>query len=323
MRKLFTTALVSICVLGLAACSHAGQSLAPPLNGSNSHGYLTPQGVYGGIGPSASLQVLLGDAPPDLYGKVLAKLNLGIQEVDAIHDGHTSVLATFQKPLVVNVLNHADGNGRVVAKAEVDRTQYDQLRLVVDLATSEGVFRDGTKMPLNFQVDTQTSSTVGAGSTTTTTADGPAAVDIVVTQPFSIPEDGTNAVRMDFNAFESLDLWQNGGLIAVPALFVAPVDEGGSISGRVMNGRTGVQDAVVVAYAADGSIGNTVNTDSRGRFEMRTLNAGNFTLEIFNQYTNAAGRTFTSTSTSNVPSFAGPSASVEGGENTNVGTIQD
>ncbi len=324
LKRLFTTALVSLFAIVLPACSHTGQSSIPEARGSR---YIVPQGVYGGIGPSAaSMQVLLGDASPNLYGHTLEKLNLGLEEVDAIQNGQTTVLSKFDKPLVVNVLQFNDDNGQLVANAHVARTQYDQLRLVVSLAASDGVFKGGTTMPLNFLTNTPTFSTVGAGSTTTTTPDGNGAVDIVISQPFSIPQDEHNAVRVDFNAFESLDLWTQGGLVSVPAMFVAPVDESGSINGRVVdssNSRTGISNAVVVAYAADGSIGNTGSTDSRGNFELQTLPEGTYTLQVYNNYTNATGRTFQSSSSSSQNVIAGPSVTVTGGQEAKAGNIQD
>jgi hypothetical protein len=292
-----------------------------PASGSHS----LPQGVYGGIGPSAALSVLLGDAAPDLYGRPLAKLNLGLREVDAIQNGQTTVLSTFSKPLVVNVLNVPGNGGQLVAHAQVARLQYDSLKLVVDLATSTGVFQDGTVMPINFFVNQQTWSTVGAGANVTTTPHGSNAVSIVVNQPFSIPEDGNHAVRVDFNAFESLDLWAQGGLVAEPALFVAPIDDAGSIVGKIVDSKTGlpVDQAVVVATDSDGNIGNTGVTDSTGSFELHTLRSSNYNLVIWNDYMNAADRVFQSNSQSQYAAVNGPTVTVTGGQNANAGTLKD
>lgn len=317
LKRLFTAAIISFCAVALSACGHASQS------GSASD--ILPQGVYGGIGPSASIAVLLGDAPPDLYGRPLAQLNLGLKEVDAIENGQTTVLSTFQKPLVVNVLNDPGNGGQIVANAKVARLAYQQLRLVVDLATSTGVFADGTKMPIDFFTNQQSYSTVGAGSNTTTSPAANNTVAITVTQPFSIPEDGNPAVRVDFNAFESLDLWAQGGLVAQPALFVAPVDDAGSISGKIVDRRTGqaVNQAVIVATASDGSIGNTAVSGSDGTFSLHTLRSGSYNLVIWNDYTNAAGRTFTSTSSSPYAAVNGPTVTVEGGQDSAAGNLQD
>lgn len=326
MKKLFKTALVSLCLAGLAACSHGGASVAPilPANDPHHNNTLVPKGVFGGIGPSALLQVLLGDAPPNLNGKQMSALNIGVKEVDGIQNGQTVVLATFQTPYVVNVLNDPGNSGQVVANSQVNRSAYQELRLVVDLPSSSGVFADGSTMPIKFQKNGSTMSTVGAGSNTSTSGDGDNAVDITVNQPFTIPNDGTNAVRVDFNAFEALNISPQGDLVAQPALFVAPIDDCGSISGHVVdqNGNP-VQNAVAVAFASDGSIGNTVSTDADGNFSIHTLNAGTYGLEIYNTYVNAAGMVEMSSSKSSQQFINAPSAGVVGGQDTNVGTIQD
>lgn len=326
MRKLLTTALVSVCLIGLGACSHQSGSVGSVLPASNPHGRtVIPKGVYGGIGPAVSslLSVLLGDAPPNLGGNQMSALNIGVKEVDAIENGQTTVLAQFSTPYVVNVLNEPGNSGQNIATAQSARSDYQQVRLVVDLPSSTGVFANGASMPINFQTNDPTLSTVGAGSNTTTTPIDSHTVAIVLNQPFSIPSDGTNAVRLDFNAFESLTLAANGSLNAQPTLFVAPVDNCGSISGQIMDNGNPVQNAVVVAYAADGSIGNTGSTDSNGNFSIHTLNSGTYNLVVYNSYVNAAGMSFTSSSPSQQKSAPGPQASVSGGQDTNVGTIQD
>ena len=52
---------------------------------------------------------------------------------------------------------------------------------------------------------------------------------------------------------------------------------------------TAVSNAVVVAIAADGTPAATGVTDANGNFLLHTLTGGSYTLEIFNQYTTAAG----------------------------------
>ena len=258
------------------------------------------------------MNVLLGDAAPDLYGRPLSQLNLGIDEVDAYRNGEMTVLAKYSKPVVVNVLNFPVG-GQTVANTKVSSVQYDQLRLIVDLASSTGVFKSGTTMPINFLTNQYTWSTVGAGANTSTTPVGNNAVSIVVTQPFSIPQSGNNAVRLDFNAFEALDLWSQGGLVALPALFVSPIDTSGMVSGKVVDAYGNpVSGAVIVATASNGSIGNTGVTDSNGNYMLDTLPYGYYSITVYNWYMNAAGREFTSSSNSQNMSVQGPTVDVQG-----------
>lgn len=287
---------------------------------------LQPMDVIGG--PGGLLRVLLGDAPPNLGGRNLQQLNLGIKEVDAIENGQTTVLASFDKPHVVNVLAHQDDDsGEVVADAQVARSDYQQVRLVVDLASSSAKFKGAPKTPVDFLVNVASASSAGAGATTVTTSDGPGAVDLIVTQPFSIPQSYHNAVRVDFNAFESLALDSAGNLLSRASLYVAPVDDISGIKGTVVNSSGDpVANATVVALAADGSVGNTSFTNDRGRFNIGTLRAGTYQLVIYNTYTTASGRVVTASGESpgnaSVQSFAGPSVTTSNGP-TSAGTIKD
>ncbi len=183
-------------------------------------------------------------------------------------------------------------------------------------------------MPVNFLVNVASASSVNAGVTTLTTSDGPGAVDVLVKQAFSIADGGHQSVRMDFNAFESLTLDQSGTLLARPTMFVAPVDEMGSVSGRVLDSSGNpVQNATVAAIAPDGSVGNTDWTGPRGHFSIGTLRAGTYQLVVYNAYTTAAGRAVTasgvSSANASMQSISGPNVTVTGGKNTAAGIIKD
>lgn len=311
--------------LGLSACGmHANPAAPTPQSAPR---LMQPMDVIGG--PGTKLQVLLGDAAPNLGGRKLQRLDVGIKEVDAIENGQTTVLASFDEPHVVNVLAHQDDNsGDLVASANVARADYQQLRLVVDLASSSAKLTGAPAMPIDFLVNVASASSVGAGSTTVTTTDGPGAVDLVVTQPFSIPEDHQHSVRVDFNAFESLTLDAAGNLLSRASLFVAPVDDISRITGRILNSSgEPVTNATVVAVASDGSIGNTSFTNGKGHFNIGTLRAGTYQLTIYNDYTTASGLVITasgeSAANASVKSFAGPSVTTASGGPTSAGTIKD
>ena len=310
--------------LGLAGC---GIHSNPPAQLPQSEPYvMRPMDVVGG--PTNRLNVLLGDAAPNISGYTLKRLDLGIREIDAIQNGQVTVLASYDQPRVVNVLAHQDDNGESVANANVAQVTYQQLRLVVDVASSSAKFEGERPMPVDFLVNVASSSSAGAGTTTLTTSDGPGAVDMLVTQPFSIPADHTQSVRVDFNAFEALALDTAGNLLARPALFVAPVDDMGSVRGRVLNANGNpVANATIVAVSPDGSVANTDWTDDKGRFRIGTLRSGTYKLVIYNAYTTAAGRVVTASGESagntSVQSFSGPSVTVTGGQTTAAGTIAD
>jgi hypothetical protein len=298
------------------------QTTQAPISGPQ---LIQPMDVLGGA-TGYKLNVLLGDAAPNLGGRRLQRLNLGIKEIDAIENGQTTVLATFDQPHIVNVLAHQDDNGESISNTNVPQTEYQQLRLVVDLASSSAKFTGGPAQPIDFLVNVATASTVGAGSTTVTTTDGPGDVDLVVAQPFSIPADHHQSVRVDFNAYESMTLDSSGDFLSRATLFVAPIDDMGSVKGRVLDASgSPVSNATVVAVASDGSIGNTDFTDGFGRFRVGTLRAGTYQLYIYNTYTTAAGRAVNASGESDASQnvIEGPTITINGGDTTQAGTIAD
>lgn len=316
--------------LGLAACSGHGMQTTPVQPDAAGSSIVKPMDVTGGIGPSrllgGVLNLLLGDAKPNLGGQTLEHLNIGIREIDAVSDGVSTTLAKYDTPRIVDVLAHEDDSGEQVAQAGTDTKTYQQLRFVIDVASSQAMFGHHDNRPLNFLAGTSTMSLVQAGATTATTADGPGAVDVVVTQPFTVGANSDPKVRVDFNAYESVAMLQNGSLVAVPALFVSPMSDIGSIKGRVVNAQNdAVQNATVVAIAADGSVGNTTFTNEDGKFRVGTLRTGTYHLMIYNQYTTASGQQVSASGqTSSAQVLTGPAVTVTGGgKTTAVGTLAD
>lgn len=315
---------------GLAACSGHGMQTTPVQPDASDTSVIKPMDVTGGIGPSrllgGALSLLLGDAKPNLGGQTLQHLNIGIREIDAVSDGVSTTLAKYDTPRIVDVLAHQDDSGESVAQGGGDVKTYQQLRFVIDVATTQAMFGHHDNRSINFLTGTSTFSTVQAGATTVTTADGPGAVDVVVTQPFTVAADQDPKVRVDFNAYESVAMLQNGTLVAVPALFVSPMSDIGSIRGRVVSGQGNpVQNATIVAVAADGSIGNTTFTNDDGRFRVGTLRSGTYQLMIYNQYTTASGQHMSANGASSSASvITGPAVTVTGnGQTTAVGTLAD
>lgn len=323
MKRSLLNACAITMAVGLTACGmHANPAAQTPQSDSRR---IQPMDVLGGV-TGYKLNVTLGDAAPNFGSHRLQRLNLGIKEIDAIEDGQTTVLATFDEPHIVDVLAHQDDNGEPLSNANVSRSDYQQLRLVVDLASSSAKFTGGPAQSIDFLVNVASQSSVGAGVTTVTTTDGPGAVDLVVSQPFSIASGNHQSVRVDFNAYESMALDSAGDFIARPTLFVAPIDDMGSVSGDVLDASGyPVSNATVVAVASDGSIGNTDWTDDKGRFRVGTLRAGTYQLFIYNGYTTASGRTVNASGQSfgspNV--IEGPTITITGGKTTSAGNLAD
>lgn len=335
--KKIKTPLKAVCAVAavatLAACASHGQSIPNSTLPQDGTRTIRPMDTWGGIGTkvSVSLSVLLGDAAPSLGGRQVDAVNLGVLEIDGIKNGQTTVLASYNQPKIVNVLAHQDDAGEPISNDATSGVSYDQLRLVVDVPSSHvqlaGPGNSHHKLPINFLLNTSTSSSAAAGVNTTTVADGPGAVDMIVTQPFTLSSTQHQSVRLDFNAFESLALQQGNNLVSRPALFVAPVDDLGVIRGNLKTSAgSAVMNATVVAVAPDGSIGNTGFTDATGHFVIGTLRSGTYTLVIYNSYTNASGAQFTATAASPISpnqSFDGPTVTVTSGQTTHTGTIAD
>ncbi len=323
-RNLISTTAIALS-LGLAACSGHGMQTTPVQPDAQGTSLIKPMDVTGGIGPSL-FNLLLGDAKPNLNGKTLQHLNIGIREIDVVSNGASTMLAKYDTPRVVDVLAHQNDTGEQVARSGAGMQTYQQVRFVVDVASSQALFGRNDTRQLNFLTSTSTFSSVQAGANTVTTADGPGAVDITVTQPFSIPNGSNPDVRVDFNAYESIAMLQDGSIAALPALFISPMSDIASIGGRVLNAQgKPVQNATVVAVASDGSIGNTTFTDDRGRFRVGTLRSGTYRLMIYNQYTTASGQHVSADgATSNAQAITGPTVTATGsGTTTAAGTLAD
>lgn len=292
-------------------------------SGPSSH--VRPLDTMGGVPTMSKMTVYMGDSAPQLGGKTLAHLYLGIWRIDVTSNGTTGTLTSYASPNVVDVLAYQGSSADQVGSNSVATQTYSGMTFVVDLASSQAVFTDGTTMPLNFLINAPTKSTVGAGSTTTTVSDGPNAVDIVSNQSFTVPVDSPQAVRVDFNAFESLAM-SSSGLMTNPVLFLAPTGTMGQIQGTVNNKFGGpVSGGTVVAIDSNGNVANTTQTDSSGNFSLSTLNQGQYKLRVYNYYTNASGQQYQASGTTNNgwTGVYGPSVTVTAGSTASAGTIAD
>lgn len=322
--------------LGLVACSGQGVTPSGLMPGGSQIAKL-PLDTHGGI---ASTTVTMGDAPPSLSGKQLAHLDLGIREIDVTDtQGRNKVVAQYDRPLMIDVLQYQGGAGKDLGEAAINGQTYRAIRFVVDVRVSHAIYADSSIAPLAFATDTDSESTAGAGNTTTTSHDGPNRVAITVNQQFSIRPDVAEIIRADFNAFESLapatgsgqngdagDSADTGGRLLVrPALFVAADWDAGRITGTIVNREGGpVTGATVVAIGSGGDIGNTVATDSAGNFDLHALPSGTYRLQIYNEYTNAAGASFGAQgATSEREVVAGPTLTVSPGGSLSIGTVTD
>lgn len=322
MRRYFKAFYAVLLAFGPAACAMHGQSATPTaLPPYNPQNIVRPFDTHGGI---ASEDVVLGDAAPVLGGKQLAHLNVAITEVDTTDSsGRTQVVAQYSTPLIVDLLQYQGGAGALVASSTGPQVGYQQLRLVLNVASSQAVYTDNSTDALIFAAGASSASTSGAGSSTATAFNAPGQVAITVNQSFAGPS--TGQIFADFNLFESLAT-TTGGLLVQPAFFVAVTSNAGQVTGTILN-RNGVPvaNATVVAVGSAGNVGNTTSTDASGNFEMHALQSDTYQLQVYNKYTNAAGAQFFASNATNTRGSAlpGPTITVTPGQSTNAGTITD
>jgi hypothetical protein len=290
------------------------------------HGLHPADQIGGGVGKR--LLVRLGDAVLPNGSKIQA-VNLGIDQILATDSyGNVTTVAQYTSPQVVNVLAYQGGNGIPIADGAVANTVYASLTIVLDTATSNYIGGAGATRALTFATNAASRSTSGFGTTTTTTAGPlPGTVAITFNQPFSVAGSSMN-VDVDFNLLESI----NASVAAVynsnvarPSLSVADEGNEGSVSGTVQNtSGAAVTNAVVVAVASNGETAATGVTDGSGSFLLHTLTGGSYTLEVFNQYVNAAGWSVNAqNSTGGSGAIQGPSATIVPGQTNFVGVVQD
>ena len=317
-----------------------GQSAATPGLPPVPSQIIRPFDTHGGI---ATMDVQVGDAAPSFLGNRLAGINLAISEIDVVdNSGRSQVVATYASPLMINLLQFQDGLGASAGQTSVSQLFFQQVRLVIDVGASSVLYAGGVSAPLRFVTDKDQSS-ANAGDATTTTVLDSGHVAISDSRPFSIGSSVNELVNVDFNLMESLTPPSidtnrgqgnklasdtHGGLTLTvrPTLFVAANVNGGQITGTVVNSNgQPVSNAVVAAVDGNGQVGNTIATDASGKFLLHTLTAGTYRLDIYNEYTNAAGANFSSEgSSSDHKRLKGiTTVTVSPGQSTNAGIITD
>ena len=356
MKRFKSTAALALLVALAAGCSGGAgggggsSAIAPPTTNVSKGGYHSND-TLGGIGNLAFglLKILLTDAPPNIGGMTPTAINLGIDSIQVQSGGQTVTIASFSTPYVVNVMAQPGTDPSSIGIGQLVNAPYSNLSFTIDTATSN-VVANGQTYPIQFEVGAASQSTVGAGSTTTTTGT-PATITMTVAGGFLINGSPAASVQADFNAMESLTTTAATGpasaaagpaalagpaaaapvgagaqvqIIARPTLFAVAQGTAGDASGTVVNNAgTPVVGATVVAIDSNGNVGNTINTDQNGNFTLHTISAGMYQLVIYNNYKTAAGQMNNATGNDPGASVQGPSITVTAGQTTSVGTIAD
>ncbi len=270
-----------------------------------------------------SLLVELGDATPVIGNLNVSSVNLGIDAVNVVYQGQVTTLATYSTPYMVNVMANG-GDPSSIGIGQLYSGNYDHIQFVVDTATSN-IVANGTAMPIQFQVGQSSQSTVSAGKWTSTSGNS-TTVTMTVGGQFMLGGSPAAAVMADFNAFESLNQNSSGQIVAQPTLFAVASANAAEVQGQVLNASgQPVTNAVVVALNSYGKVANTTNTDVNGNFDLHAINAGNYQLVIYNNYTTASGQNIVASGAdaSQGASFQGPTVNATVGQITQAGTLND
>ena len=290
------------------------------------HGIHPSDQIGGGVGKR--LMVRLGDAALPNGSKIQA-INLGIDQILATDAyGNVTTVAQYTSPQVVNVLSYQGGNTIPIADGNVANTVYSSLTIVVDTATSTYITGAGASKALSFNTSAASRSTSGFGTTTTTTAGPvPGTVAITFNQAFSVAGSSMN-VDVDFNALESINptaaaVYNTN--VARPSVSVADEgNEGMRLRRRAEHVGNRRFERRRRSDRSNGATAATGVTDANGNFLLHTLTGGSYTLEVFNQYTTAAGWNVpAANSTGGSGAIQGPSATVVPGQTNFVGVVQD
>jgi Carboxypeptidase regulatory-like domain/Domain of unknown function (DUF4382) len=349
VKRFTSIGAVLVLITYLAGCSgSAGSSLpttqsvgAPQTasGGSTSKSTSTPSGwlpsvaatkgskqtndTLGGGLLSLVFGLLLGDATPVIGNLNVTSINLGIDAVNVVYQGQVTTIATYSTPYVVNVMANG-GDPSSIGIGQLYSGNYDHVQFVVDTATSN-IVANGTTMPIQFQVGQSSQSTVNAGRGTNTSGNS-TTITMTVGGQFMLGGNPAASVMADFNALESLNQNSSGQIVAQPTLFAVATANAAEIQGQVLNANgQPVTNAVVVALNNFGRVQNTVNTDVNGNFDLHAINAGNYQLVIYNNYTTASGQNIVASGAdaSQGASFQGPSVNAPVGQITQVGTLND
>lgn len=279
--------------------------------------------VFGGTGPS--MMFAMGDAPPWFSGRTLSHFYIGVREIDAIANGQATPVVSLASPYVFDLLAYQDGGMASLGQGAIAPGLYSQLRFIVDTSSAQAIFSDGSSLPVTFMTNNGNSANrPGASTITTADANIPNAVDITINAPFAVTA-GQISYGVDFNALESMAVVNNNTMKVRPSLIGASTNSSGKVTGTVVNqSGAAVQNVVVAAVAADGTIVNTALTGPFGRFNIHGLNAGAYQIVLYNSYVTAGGQQYSASGQSSTSSsLNGPLVTILGGAATDAGTLTD
>ncbi len=215
-----------------------------------------------GDGATGQLQVEITDAPVDdanVKGVFITVAEVRVNGTKI--DGFTSQ--------TIEISSYQNGVTEILANAEVDAKSYSQVTLVLDNEQDENGGSPG-----NYVVNLD-----GSKDDLTLSASGEAMTEITFSgSEFTVPEDGTNTIVIDFDLRKSIQREAGEGYAFVTdaelnaALSVKEKLETGTISGQVNSWANFSEKLIVYAYKK-GTLNAAAEVQGQGASEVQFSNA--------------------------------------------------
>jgi hypothetical protein len=281
-------------------------------------------GCSGGSGSStpssgqSSLSVAMFDAPFATSGYTVTQVNLGIDKVEVVGAGAPSAFTTYATPNVINILNYTSPQNGVVFSGTIPSGSYQQLRLLLDTASTTVSGTDPTGAPFTAPLKVPSATSGAFGSATTDGGDGQGTAGVKVNVDLNAQSGSIYAFQLDFNAAHSIVFNQGQGWILKPVLVATASALAGSLSGKVANATGGAVANAEVDALQNGTIVNSTLTAADGTFTINALPPGSYTLQIQNSSATTGETNVATTLVTVSGTFAVTSSTT-----TNVGTLTD
>jgi hypothetical protein len=267
------------------------------------------------IGPTtaAEIPISIGLVDAPLFN--LSQVNLAIERINAVSNIGTAqqtetLVQAYPGEAVVNLLDYQQTAANLGITG-IPPGQYDALEIVCDPANSTIVTNSGQTLPITFGKFANgsfTPSRSGHGS-------------LVLHYSFSAATTIDNLL-VDLNVENSVNVGSSAAEFGA-SFFAADGNNAGAIGGTLVDGSGNpVANATAVVTDGNGNVMGLAPTDQSGNFIVHALNAGSYTITVYEKYTTAAGMTVTA-SDGQTGSLGPWQVTVPAGFEAYLGTVQD
>jgi hypothetical protein len=230
-----------------------------------------------GSAPTGTLQLSVTDAPA-CYEHVMVnvakvRVHPSADASTSDNDGEWKEIVPANAPVLIDLVNLTNGQLQDLGSASVPAGSYHQMRLVL-AGTGNSV------------------TPVGGTAQALTTPSGQQS-GLKINADFTVTENQTSDLLMDFDACKSVVLASNGKYILKPVVRLSGKPAGaiqGFVSTTVAQGTTtAALSAVNVSAQQDGTVVRSTIPDATGKFVLSYLPAGTYTLVITGTGVTTAG----------------------------------